>query len=262
MAQPQTAVSVASRIDRLNVAAALHQFEKALNRSAWGSMAWGAFSILIGAFLVSKNPRVGWINLVAGGLLMVEGLYEKRVREPQVIKVSAATLGLLGLWNLAGFVMAMTAHSRFAGHPWIAVAQLIGAWNTYASYSRYAALVAASDPGTKMELQTMLDQLLAADPATTPEMVEFTSHKFGKNDIRWRARRVDDLLLFRGNEVVLGRKNSKVECFFVPRQEVKLELTGEKGLSRKQKATITAGNVQFKTTIAPEVAQKFITLVG
>ena len=30
----------------------------------------------------------------------------------------------------------------------------------------------------------------------------------------------------------------------------------------KKKAKITAGNVQFKTTIAPEMAQKFITLVG
>jgi hypothetical protein len=42
---------------------------------------------------------------------------EMRVREPQVIKVSAATLGLLGFWNLAGFALAMTSHSRFAGHP-------------------------------------------------------------------------------------------------------------------------------------------------
>jgi hypothetical protein len=51
---------------------------------------------------------------------------------------------------------------------------------------------------------------------------------------------MDDLLLFRGNEVVLGRNSSKVECFFVPRQEVKLEITGEKSLSRTQKATITS----------------------
>jgi hypothetical protein len=47
-------------------------------------------------------------------------------------------------------------------------------------------------------------------------------------------------LLFRGKEVVLGRNSSKVECFFVPRHEVKLEITGEKSLSKKQKATITA----------------------
>ena len=261
MTQAQPAIAV-SRIEKLNVAASLHQFDKALNRSAWSSLGWGAFSVLIGAFLFSRNSRFGWVNLAAGGLLIVAGLYEKSVREPKVIKVSAATLGLLGLWNLAGFVLAMMAHSRVAGHPLIAVVQLIGAWNTYASYSTYAALLAASDPAANMEFKAMLDQLQTADPATAPDMVEFTSHKFGKNDVRWRARRVDDVLLFRGNEVVLGRNNSKVECFFVPRQQVKLDITGEKLLGRGQKATVTAGNVQFKTTIASAMAQKLMMLLG
>lgn len=213
-------------------------------------------------FLLPRSAGFGWINLALGALLIAEGLYEKRVRQPRVIVVSAATLGLLGLWNLAGFIMALMAHSRAVGHPWIAVVQLLGAWTTYAGYSTYAALLSASDPGTASEFKAILDQMQAADPATAPEVVEFTSRKFGQNDVRWRARRVDDLVLFRGNEVVLGRKSSKTECFFVARQEVKLDIRGEVLLGRNQKATVTAGKIQLKATIAPQMAQKLMMLIG
>jgi hypothetical protein len=57
--------------------------------------------------------RASEFNRVLGDVSPIE----MRVREPQVIKVSAATLGLLGFWNLAGFALAMMSHSRFAGHP-------------------------------------------------------------------------------------------------------------------------------------------------
>lgn len=265
MAQSQPAVAVTSRIDKLNVAAALHEFDRALNRGAWESLGWGAFSVGIGVILLYTTAHlVGWVNLAFGFLLIAEGLYEKRVREPKVIMVSASTLGLLGLWNLYGFVMAMVSNARYVGHPWVAIVQLVGAWRTYSSYSKYAALVAASDPATNMEFASILDQVQTSDPASTPDMVEFTASKFGKNDMRWRARRMHDgdLIFFLGNEVVLGRKKSKPTCFFVQRQQVRFEITGEKMFGRKQKAAITAGDQQWKATIAPEMAQKFMMLLG
>ncbi|HEX2330866.1 MAG TPA: hypothetical protein VHN74_19235 [Candidatus Angelobacter sp.] len=264
MAQAQPAIAVTSRIDKLNVAASLHQFDRALNRSAWESLGWGAFSAVIGLVLLSTTAHFGWVNLAFGVLLIAEGLYEKKVREPKVILVSAATLGVLGLWNLYGFVMNIVSNSGVVGHPVVAILQLVGAWNTYAGYSKYAALVAAADPATNMEFATMLDQLRTADPATAPDMVEFTAQKFGKNNVRWRARRMatDDLIFFVGNEVVLGRKQSTPTCLFVPRQQVKIEILGEKMFGRNQKATITAAAQQWKASIAPEMAQKFMTLLG
>lgn len=152
------ATTGSSRIEKLNVAAALHQFDKSLNRSAWESLGWGAFSALIGWAQLARNARFGWVNLIFGGLLMVVGLYEKRVREARVIKVSAATLAFLGLWNLTGFIMAIMEQSRVVGHAWVAALQLFGAWTTYKSYSQYAALLANSDPATNQEFDLILQQ--------------------------------------------------------------------------------------------------------
>lgn len=256
------ATTGSSRIEKLNVAAALHQFDKSLNRSAWESLGWGAFSALIGWVQLARNARFGWVNLIFGVLLMVVGLYEKRVREARVIKVSAATLAFLGLWNLAGFVMAIMALGRVVGHPWVAALQLLGAWTTYKSYATYAGLLAASDPATNQEFELMLQQLNAADPATAPDVVEFTAKKFGKNDMLWRTRRMDDFMLFVGNERVLGRKKSLSQCFFVARQQVRVEILGEKMFGRNQKARITAGDQQWNVTIAPEMAQKLTMLAG
>lgn len=256
------ATAVTTRLEKLNVAAALHGFDKALNRSAWGSLGWGMFSALVGLVLVYRANRLGWVNVVVGLLLMVEGLYEKQVREPRVIKVSAATLGLLGIWNLGSFVLAMMANSRVAGHPLVGVMQLLGAWTTYSSYATYAALLAASDPGSNAEFEAMLRQMSTADPASAPDMVEFTASKFGKNDVRWRVRSVDALMLFLGNEVVLGRKKSQPTCFFVPRQQVKLEIQGEKMFGSKQKVLVTAGDQQWKGTMAPGMPQKLMMLLG
>lgn len=261
-AQAPAQAPVSSRIEKLNVAAALHQFDKSLNRSAWESLGWGAFSALIGWAQLARNARFGWVNLVFGALLMVVGLYEKRIREARVIKVSAATLGFLGLWNLAGFIMAMMSQSRVVGHPWVAALQLFGAWTTYKSYATYAALVANSDPATNAEFELMMQQLNAADPATAPDVVEFTAKKFGKNDVRWRARRMDDFMLFAGNERVFGRKKSLTQCFLAARQQIRVEIVGEKMFGRNQKATVTTGDQHWNATIAPEMAQKLTMLVG
>jgi hypothetical protein len=262
MSQAQMAIAVTTRLDKLNVAAALHGFDKALNRSAWGSLGWGMFSALIGAILLYSTSHFGWVNIVIGLLLVVEGIYEKRVREPKVIKISAATLGLLGLWNLGGFILAVMASSRVVGHPWVGVLQLIGAWNTYKGYATYAALLSASDPGTNAEFEALFAQVTTVDPSSAPDVVEFTSAKFGSNDVRWRVRLVDGLMFFLGNEVVFGRKKSQPTCFFIPRQQVRLEIMGEKMFGSKQKAVVTAGGLQLKATIAPEMAQKLVMLLG
>lgn len=262
MAHAQPTFGVPSRIEKLNVAASLHQFDRALNRSAWGSLGWGAFCIVIGWVLLSRNPLGGWLNIGVGALLMIEGLYEKRVREPKVIVVAAATLGILGLWNLTGLIIGLMTHTRVTGHPVAAILQLAGAWTTYAAYSTYATLLSSSDPGTNLEFSNLVEQLKTADPATAPEIVEFTSHKFGNNDVRWRAKRVDDLFLFLGNELMLGRKQSKVTCFFVPRRQVKIDITGEKMFGRNQKATITIGTSQLKATIGADIAHKFLSMLA
>ena len=52
MAHPQMAMAPATRLDKLNVAASLHVFDKTLDRRAWESLGWGAFSLVVGIFLL------------------------------------------------------------------------------------------------------------------------------------------------------------------------------------------------------------------
>ena len=261
MTPAQEALSGTSRLDKLNVAAALHGFDKSLQRSAWGSLGWGAFSLVIGTFLL-QGSRFGWINVGFGLLLIVEGIYELRVREPRVIKVAAATLGILGLWNLSVVILALIAGSKVAGgHPLVALLQLFGAWTTYQSHAVYAGLLAASDPGANEEFKLLLDQLKNADPATDPDVVEFTSSKFGDKDVRWRIRSMPGFMFLMGNEVLLGRKQqSQPHCSFVLPADLKVEITGGKLFGNKQKAIVTAADTQLKVTIAPEMAAKLMSM--
>jgi len=256
----QDAPVVTTRVDKLNIAATLYNFHKGLDRNAWGNMGWGAFALAIGLFMLARG-RFGWINVALGLLLVAEGLYQMRVREPRVIKVSAATLGLLGLWNLTVLAISFALKSKVVGvNPLVAIIQLLGAWATYKSYALYVALTANLDSGADAEFKALLDQLKNANPATAPDVVEFTSSKSLKSDLRWRVRATDGFMFFMGNEMFLGRKKSQPECFFVAREQVRLELLGEKMFSSKQKVRVTAGATQLNGTMSAEMAQKLMML--
>ena len=259
MAPAQANTSATSRLDRLNIAAALLDFDQSLKRSAWGSLGWGIFSLAAGIWLVLNN-RFGWINVAFGLLLMLEGLYEMRVREPKVIQVAAATLGILALWNLSALLLAIAGFRVAGAHPLVAFGQLLGAWMTYKSYADYAALLAESDPGMNEELKMLIHQLKNADPANDPDVVEFISSRFSDSEIRWRVRSMPGSLFFMGNEMFFGRRRSKATCLFVPPADVKIEITGEKTFGNKQKAVVTAAGLRLKAIFTPEMAQKLMAM--
>lgn len=260
MLETQAPQASLARVDKLNMAAALHGFDKSLDRSAWSSLGWGAFSLLIGLFLLYRG-RFGWINIGFGVLIILVGFYQMKVRVPGVIKISAASLALLGAWNLALVVLAAITKSKVAVNPLFAIIQLIGAWSTYKSYALYAALLASSDPAANAEFKMLLDQLKNSPPATTPDVVEFTSTKKLGNNILWRIRSMDGLLFFVGNEIVLGRKKSQTECLFISREKVRFEIVGEKMFSSRQKVAITVSDVSLQGTMSPEMAQKLQMLL-
>lgn len=249
----------ATKLDKLNSAALLYNFHKKLDRIAWENIGWGAFSLAIALFVFSRGG-FGWIHLSFGILLIAEGIYEKQVRAPRVIKLAAGTLGLVGLWNLAVLGISIATQTRIIGvSPVISIVQFIGAWNLYKSYALYATLTASVDPATNAEFQTMLDQLKNASLPGTPDVVEFTSSKFLKNDIRWRVRRMDGYFFLMGKETGLGKK-PQITCMFLERGMVKLEILGEKMFGSKQKVVITAGDQKFKGTMTAEMAQRMMLM--
>jgi len=257
--QQAPVIANAGRLDKLNSAALLYNFHKKLDRSAWESMGWGAFTLAIALFVFSRGG-FGWVHLAFGILLIAEGIYEKQVREPKVIKVAAATLGLIGLWNLALLVLSIVTQTRIIGvSPLVSIIQLAGAWSTYKSYAVYAALMASVDPATNAEFKAMFDELKSANPAGSPDVVEFTSSKFLKNDIRWRVRRMDGFLFLMGNETGLGKK-PQVTCLFLERGNVRLEILGEKMFGSKQKVSVTAGDLKLKGTMTAEMSQRMMLM--
>jgi len=259
MAPAQETPSATSRLHKLDIAAALFGFDKLLRRSAWGSLGWGIFSLAIGIWLVLDN-RFGWINIAFGLLLMAEGVYEMRVREPKVIQVAAATLGILGLLNLSALLLAIAGFRVAGANPVVGFGQLIGAWMAYKSYADYAALLAQSDPEMNEEFKMLMHQLKNADPANDPDVVEFISSRFSDSEIRWRVRSMPGFLFFMGNEMFFGRKQSQATCFFLPPAEVKIEIIGEKMFGDKQKAVVTAAGLRLKAIFTPEMAQKLMAM--
>lgn len=161
-----------NRLEKLNVAAGLYGFDRALTRSARGSIGWGLFSLVVSA-LVFARGGFGWVNLIFGGLLVVEGTYEMRAREARVIKVAAATLGVLAVWNLGSIAVAYYLHTRVVASVWAGILQTLGAWTTYRSYAFYAKLLRQSDPATNEELAMLLQHAKTANPALDPNLIEF-----------------------------------------------------------------------------------------
>ena len=128
------------RVERLSVAGAFCLFDKKLRSSGNGSIVWGLLNLLIGALLVAANDKWGAVSLLLGLALVGAGIYERKVRAPNVIMISAATLAVLALWNFALIALAAMGKVQLAlgGRTlYWAIAQAWGAFATWKTYSTY-----------------------------------------------------------------------------------------------------------------------------
>ena len=250
-----------NRLEKLNVAAGLHGFDRSLARSARGSIGWGLFSLVVAAAVFARG-EFGWINLILGGLLVVEGIYEMRAREPRVIKVAAATLGALAVWNLGSFAVAYYLHLRVGANPLAGILLTIGAWTTYGSYTLYAELLRQSDPATNAELAMLLQNAKTADPALDPNLVEFKVKNLTDPLQIWKVIRIDGrLFLFVQSEEILNVVKHAIQCFVVEKEQMRLEIVGEKMFGQDQKAVIHLSETVIKNVvISPAMSTKLQTL--
>src|SRR5271156_6260142 len=118
----------------LTMAGSFCLFDQKLRSSGNGSVVWGLLNLLIGGALISANDDWGAVSLILGLGLVAAGVYEKKVREPHVIIICAATLAVLALWDFAliGLAAMGKVHLLTGGRTlfW-AIAQ---AWGAFASW--------------------------------------------------------------------------------------------------------------------------------
>jgi hypothetical protein len=112
-----------------------------------------------------------------GLALVAAGLYERTVRDPKVIIISAATLAVLAAWHFAllGLAAMGKVHLIASGRTlfW-AIAQAWGAYATWKTYSTYKMLLEKSDPIMVQQVRLYVDELKNSKP---DQSLDFSSSR-------------------------------------------------------------------------------------
>ncbi|HEX3103060.1 MAG TPA: hypothetical protein VHQ22_01330 [Terriglobales bacterium] len=248
------------RVNKLSVAGAFCLFDKKLSSSGNSSIVWGALNALIGALILNANNRWGFVSLLLGLGLIAAGLYERKVRDPKVIIISAATLGVLALWEFAliGLAAAGKAHLALGGRTlYWGIAQAWGSYTTWKTYHTYKTLRETSDPLTVEEVREYINQLKKAKPGESLDLIEFEMNPgFGQARRVFRLKPIDDLYLIAEYKAQF-RSLQLQGVSFVARNQVLLTAHGEKWMSKKIKATVQLGPTNLeKVSITPEMAMR------
>ena len=246
------------RVKRLALAGSFCLFDKKLRSSGNSSIVWGVLNMLIGAGILGSDDYWGAVSLLLGLALIAAGIYERQVRDPKVIFISAATLAGLALWNFALIGLAAIGKAQLAlgGRTlfW-AIAQAAGAYATWKTYSTYKMLREQSDPLTVEQVRGYIDELKKAKPEQSVDLIEFEANAgFVEGRKRYRLKPIEDLYLVARYKAQF-RSFQLEEVDFVARNEVTLPPEGEKWMSKKINASVQLGPVKLqKVRITPEMA--------
>ena len=248
------------RVKRLQIAGQFCMFDKKLRSSGNSSMVWGVLNLLIGGLGFLSNNHWGVVSLVLGAALVAVGAYERKVRDPKVIIVSAGTLAGLAVWNFALIALAASGKGELAlgGRTlYWAIAQAIGAFSTWKTYSTYKMLQAEADPGTAEQVRAYIDELKRAKPSERLDLIEFEVNAgFVQGTKRFRLMPVEDLYMAARYKSQLGSLTLE-EVLFVPRHEFTFTTQGERWMSKKLRGSVRLGALQLdKVTIQPDMAMR------
>jgi hypothetical protein len=191
--------SDAQRVEQLTLAGSFCLFDKKLRSSGNSSIVWGLLNLLLGIAVVARHSNWGAVSLVLGLALIVVGVYERKVRDPNVIVISAATLAGLALWNftLIGMAAMGEMHLVLGGRTlYWAIAQAWGAYATWKTYSTYKMLREKSDPLTVQQVREYIDELKKSKAVQSVDLIQFdVSAGFVGGTKRYRLKPIEDLYL-------------------------------------------------------------------
>jgi len=254
------------RVERLSLAGSFCLFDKKLRSSGNSSIIWGVLNLVIGGALIAAQNNWGAVGVFLGLALVAAGLYERTVRDPKVIIISAATLAVLAVWDFAliGLAAMGKVHLIAGGRTlfW-AVAQAWGAYVTWKTYSTYKMLLEKSDPTMVQQVRLYVDELKDSKPEQSLDLIQFeVNGGFAQGTKRYRLKPVEDLYLAVRYKAQLGSLLLE-EVNFVPRSQVLLTAEGEKWMSKKLKASVQLGPLKLaKVTITPEMAARMDPTAG
>jgi hypothetical protein len=124
----------------------------------------GVAELGIGGLALAQHGPWGAVGVFLGTILIVVGIYERKVRDPKVVIVSAATLAGLALWNFAliGLAAMGKLHLALGGKTlYWAIAQTLGAYATWKTYDTYKMLQEKTNPLVVQEVRAYIDELKA-----------------------------------------------------------------------------------------------------
>lgn len=248
-----------SRLLALNRAAEFVTFDRNLTASGRSSIFWGAINLIFAAVLLAAGNMFGLVDAALGTLLVVSGIYEMRVRDPRVVKISALTLGLLALWNFAGLALAVATHSKivFGFHSiWWGIAQGAGAVNTWKAYSQYESLRRDLDEYLCTRLRESAEHLRTS-PKQTVDVVEFTvASSFAQPEKYIRLMPFEDAVLV-GEFTSTFNRLKPIGFGCTSADSIEAERTGDKWMSKKVKVKIRLGERTIeKAEIDPEMLSR------
>jgi hypothetical protein len=248
------------RIKRLETAGQFCLFDKKLRSSGNSSMIWGVLNLAIGGLSLAAHSNWAIVSVLLGAALVAAGAYERKVRDPKVIIISAGTLAGLAIWNftLIGLAASGRVELALGGRTlYWGIAQAIGAYATWKTYNTYKVLRDESDPATVQQVRGYIDEVIKGKPSERLDLVEFDVNAgFVQGTNRYRLMPVEDLYLAARYKSQLGSLKLE-EVMFVPRNSVTLTSQGEKWMSKKVKASIQLGPLKLdKVVIHPEMATR------
>ena len=250
----------AERMKQLATAGSFCLFDKKLRSSGNSSIIWGLLNVLIGALVLARDDNWGAVSVVLGLALIAAGAYQRKVRDPKVVILSAATLGALALWNFVLIGLAAIGNVQLASGGRIlfwAIAQAWGAYGTWKTYSTYKALHEKSDPMLVEQLRGHIEELQKAKPEQSLDLVEFEVNAgFVEGRKCYRLKPMDDLYLFARYKSQFSSLQLE-DIGFVLRNQVKLTPEGEKWMSKKIRASVQLGPQALqKVTVTQEMAAR------
>ena len=234
-------------------------FDRQLNSGGKGSIGWGVFTLAIGLFITGRGGW-GWINIGFGLLLIATGIYEMKVREPKVIRVSAAVLGLLAVWNIGIVLLSFYFHTPAIGHGlWFGIMQALGAAATWKQYDVYVKLRETADPLAVSQVQQYLNEIRSG----AESVVQFKAKPLLGAEQRWSVRFIDDLaFMVHANPGIFGTKGSIKEALWIPKNQLRVQNEGDRWIGSDAKATVFIAQAKIEKAIfARDMLQRMETQV-
>jgi hypothetical protein len=177
-------------LERMQKIADFRTTTKYLKRGGRSSIVFGCVFLLLGA-LVFQGQLHNYLYLGLGVAELFVGLHNRFRPSAAGVVLDAVMLLLLGLWNLANQLFFNPGPQMEVFGLVFGVLVIAIALQRFRRYPR--AREAFAEPPTEEQL-AWLDELVAeiqaADPASTPDLVEFRA------GFPWKARRLGDVLVF------------------------------------------------------------------